>query len=189
LSFHSVQFTAVEPSWIDLTRRRPGKVPVKDYDCFRDESSLTRRVVEACSGHFSVRLLHQGWGTALTSERRLLGMRQAESAMVREVELLCSKTPWVFARTLIPATSLSGGARRLAYLGNKPLGAVLFADPRTQRKHIPVARILPRHPLFAAAVDHLDDKPEELWGRRTLFLFSGKPILVNEIFLPAIPEQ
>lgn len=164
-------------------------MPDRVYNWLKDESSLTRRVVEACSGDFRVRLLHQGWGNVLTSERRLLEMRQAESAMVREVELLCSETPWVFARTLIPATSLSGGARRLAYLGDKPLGAVLFADPRTRRKRIQIARILPRHPLFSAAADHLDDKPEELWGRRTLFLFSAKPILVNEIFLPSIPGQ
>ena len=44
--------------------------------------------------------------------------RLGEAAIVREVELLCGETPWVFARTLIPATSLRGPARRLAMLGD-----------------------------------------------------------------------
>ena len=143
--------------------------------------------MDACQGTFRVRLLHQGWGSPLASERRLLGMRRSETALIREVELLCDERPWVFARTLIPASSLSGGARRLAYLGERPLGAVLFADPTTRRGPVQLARLLPRHPMFAAAMDHMQDAPEELWGRRTLFHYAGKPILVNEIFLPGIP--
>ena len=30
---------------------------------------------------------------------------------------------------------------------------------------------------------------DDLWGRRTLFRYAGKPLLVNEIFLPAICEN
>lgn len=106
--------------------------------------------------------------------------------MIREVELYCGDEPWVFARTLIPASSLTGGARRLARLGDRPLGAVLFADPTTQRRLVQMAKLLPRHPLFGAATDHLSERPTELWGRRTIFRYAGKPILVNEIFLPAV---
>ena len=156
------------------------------YPWLKDTDSLTKRLVDFCQGQFSVRLLHQGWNPPLISEARLLGTRRAETAMIREVELLCDTRPLVFARTLIPATSMTGGARRLAQLGNKPLGAVLFADPRTQRTRIQIARISPGYPLYAAATGHLDNKPDELWGRRTLFLFAGKPILVNEIFLPGV---
>lgn len=107
--------------------------------------------------------------------------------MVREVELLGDGTPWVFARTLVPVSSLRGSARRLATLGNKPLGAVLFSDPSMRRGQIQIARLLPRHPLFIAATESLEQKPAELWGRRTLFYLAGKPLLVNEIFLPNIP--
>lgn len=161
-------------------------MPEAIYPWLKDTGSLTKRLIGFCQGRFSVRLLHQGWGQPLNTEARLLGTRRAETAMIREVELLCETQALVFARTLIPATSLTGGARRLAQLGNKPLGAVLFADPATQRTRIQIARITPRYPLYAAATDHLQNKPAELWGRRTLFLFAGKPILVNEIFLPGV---
>ncbi len=156
-------------------------------DWLRDDGSLTAKLVRACNGRFRVRVLRQGWGRPLYSESRLLRMRRGETALVREVELLCAETPWVFARTLIPASSLRGPARRLADLGERPLGAVLFADPSMRRGATQIARLQPRHPLFAAATGSLEDQPAELWGRRTLFYLSGKPLLVNEIFLPAIP--
>ncbi len=156
------------------------------YTWLKDTGSLTKRLIAFCQGQFSVRLLHQGWGQSLNTEARLLGTRRGEAAIIREVELMCDTQALVFARTLIPATSLTGGARRLAQLGNKPLGAVLFADPATRRTRIQIARISPRYPLYAAATDHLVHKPAELWGRRTLFLYAGKPILVNEIFLPGV---
>jgi chorismate lyase len=156
----------------------------------RDTGSLTRRVIQACeAGCFRVRLLHQGWGAPLNSERRILRSRRGVVTLIREVELLCDGHPWVFARTLIPATSLQGAARRLTHLGEKPLGAVLFTDPQATRGVTQIARLLPRHPLFAAACGHLDEAPAELWGRRTLFHLSGRTLLVSEIFLPGIPLQ
>ncbi|MBA1333384.1 chorismate--pyruvate lyase, partial [Candidatus Endoriftia persephone str. Guaymas] len=110
-------------------------------------------------------------------------------ALVREVELLCDEVPWVFARTLIPASTLRGAARRLTLLGDKPLGAVLFSDSRIKRGRTQVARLQPRHRLFSAASVDLQPVPDELWGRRTLFHVSGRPLLVNEIFLPRIPME
>ena len=95
-------------------------------DWLLDRGSLTSRLVKASEGAFRVRVVHQGWGRPLYSESQLLNTRRAETALVREVELLGHDTPWVFARTLIPASSLRGSARRLANLGEKPLGAVLF---------------------------------------------------------------
>jgi len=181
--------TLLEPVWLDITSHRRSGIPELVYQWLGDTGSLTKRLIDFCQGQFSVRLLHQGWGQPLNTESRLLGTRRAETAMVREVELLCDTQPLVFARTLIPATSLTGGARRLAQLGNKPLGAVLFSDPATQRSRIQIARISPRYPLYAAATDHIDHKPTELWGRRTLFLYAGKPILVNEIFLPGVLKE
>ena len=113
-------------------------------------------------------------------------MRRGEIAILREVELLCDEVPWVFARTLIPATSLRGPARRLAMLGDKPLGEVLFADPHMRRRTMEIAKLTPRHSLFSSATASLELPPAEIWGRRTLFLLAQSPLLVNEIFLPAL---
>ena len=178
---------SLEPNWRGWPQQRVSAIPAIVLDWLKDEGSLTRRLIQACPGEFRVRLLRQEWGTALYSEKRQLQTRRGEAAMVREVELCCDETPWVFARSLIPASSLRGSARRLAHLGEKPLGAVLFADRNVQRGETQVARILPRHPLFVSATSHLQQKPKELWGRRTLFYIAGNPLLVNEIFLPAIP--
>ncbi len=136
-----------------------------------------------------MRLLHQGWGTPLNTESRILKMRRGMLALVRDVELLCDHTPWVFARTLIPVSSLKGAAQRLTQLGEKPLGAVLFSDPKVTRGATQVARLLPRQPLFETACHDLSEKPDYLWGRRTLFYMGKRPILVNEIFLPTLPLQ
>ena len=115
-------------------------------------------------------------------------MAAAGTAFIREVELHCGSRSWVFARTLIPATTLRGGARRLAHLRNRPLGAVLFADPKVLRGELEVAELLPRHLLFRNAVRQLESPPDSLWGRRRLFYMDEKPLLVNEIFLPELPE-
>ena len=186
MTSQNLRTTALEPSWIHW-RTRGLALPKGVDDWLMDPGSLTRRVQGACEGCFRVRLLHQGWGRPLYSETRLLQMRSGEFAIVREVELLCDETPWVFARSLIPASSLRGRARRLAHLGEKPLGALLFADPNLHRGATQIARLLPRHPLYGAAISHLQDRPRELWGRRSLFFYAAKPLLVNEIFLPHIP--
>ncbi len=153
----------------------------------RDQGSLTQRVVRTCGGgSFRVRLLRQAWGSPLFSESRLLQVRRGQTTLVREVELLCDERPWVFARTLIPASSLRGSAQRLTHLGERPLGEVLFSNHRVRRGVTQIARLQPRHPLFVAATTNLQRQPQTLWGRRTLFYIAGRPILVNEIFLPEL---
>lgn len=134
-----------------------------------------------------MRVLGQGWGRPLASERAALGIKRNGLALIREVALQCDGEPWVFARTVIPTASLKGRARRLTRLGDKPLGAVLFADPATRRGRMEVARFDRRHALYQGACGHWENPPRKLWGRRTLFCYQGKPLLVNEVFLPDIP--
>ncbi len=182
--------TLLEPTWRGLESFRTLSVPVGLADWLTDAGSLTSRLISSCSPHtFKVRLLRQRWLKPLYSEQQKLGMRHAEVALVREVQLLCDQQRWVFARTLIPASSFTGKARRLAYLGNKPLGALLFADPSTERENMQFARLLPGHKLHANACENLSIQPSELWGRRTLFYYAHRPLLVNEIFLPDIPAN
>lgn len=151
-----------------------------------DPASLTQRVREACTGRFKVRVEQQGWGRPRLDEYRALGVRQGRLALIREVHLLCDERPWVFARTVIPISTLSGKQRRLAHLGTRPLGAVLFADPHMVRGPVEVAPIRQGHPLYGAAVQGLKRKPEVIWGRRSVFRLGDKPLLVSEFFLPEI---
>ena len=152
-----------------------------------DPASLTRRVVAVCHGHFRVAVVSQGWHRPLLNEARVLGVQAACYVFVRQVYLLCNEQPWVFARTVIPRTTLTGHERRLAHLHTRPLGEVLFADPSMRRCDVEIARLTPGDGLYHTATQRLTAKPAAIWGRRSLFTLSDKPLLVNEIFLPDIP--
>ena len=102
-------------------------------------------------------------------------------AMIREVLLYCGDTPVVYARTIIPTSSLRGALRGLALLGNKPLGAVLFSDKSMHRKPMEVTCIKPEHKCYS----WMKYKGNEtIWGRRSVFQLRGKELLVSEFFLP-----
>lgn len=174
--------------WLAQPRVR-GRIPQRLRRWLWDRDSLTARLKAHCvSGGFSVRVLEQSWQRPMLEEARALGMAQGERALVREVYLLCDGVPWVFARTLIPVRSLKGAARRLRFLGNRPLGALLFGRPGIRRDAIEVARLTPEHRLFARLAAGLQEPPTAVWGRRTRFFIDGRPLLVNEFFLPRIPE-
>lgn len=165
-----------------------GQVPDGLLDWLLDTASLTHRLQQACPGGFRVNLLQQGWGRPRHDEIEALGMRASERAIVRQVQLLCHDTPWVYARTIIPVTTLSGRQRQLGHLGIKPLGAVLFADPSMRRGPVQVARITDGMKLYTDACQGLRGKPAEIWGRRSVFRVDNKPLLVAEIFLPTLDK-
>jgi chorismate--pyruvate lyase len=114
-------------------------------------------------------------------------MRQGERAIIRQVHLLCGSRPLVYARTIIPATSMRGKLQRLAHLGTRPLGAMLFADPGMRREGVELANIKPGEGLFLDATRHISRLPGNIWGRRSVFRIAHKPLLVSEIFLPQFP--
>jgi chorismate--pyruvate lyase len=175
-----------EPAWRSYSRLRHARAD-KDKLCWLlDSASLTQRLIQACSGRFHVELLDLGWATPLPSEVRVLRMHHGRRALIRQVLLCCDEQPWVFARTVIPYSSLRGRARRLAFLGEKPLGAVLFADPCMRRGVLQISELSSEHPMFAQATGRLKRKPKRIWGRRSVFYLGDKPLLVNEIFLPGI---
>lgn len=122
-------------------------------------------------------------GLPRLDESLALHLRDRNQALVRQVLLYCNEVPWVYARTVIPLTSLRGPLRGLTRLGNKPLGAVLFANRTMRRSAIEVTRLMPQHPCHAA-VQHAGK--EIIWGRRSVFHLHNRPLLVSEFFLPGI---
>jgi chorismate--pyruvate lyase len=154
-----------------------------------DTASLTLRLQQLCPGRFRVRLLSQSWGRPFENEARALGMKPGSLALIRQVQLLCGEQPWVYARTIMPVSSLCGRLQRLAHLGTRPLGGMLFADPGMQRGGVELARLGTGQAMHAAATFHLAPRPAEIWGRRTVFRLADKPLLVSEIFLPEFPAD
>ncbi len=143
-----------------------------------ERGSLTRHLSARCEKGLSVRLLNQHIARPTAAERRALGMPGRQWGLVREVILLGDGSPWVFARSIIPVTTMTGRLRLLRKLDTRPLGELLFALPGMNRGAIELARVsgaeLP--PQVAAASD-------TLWGRRSVFYLDNKPLLVAEIFL------
>lgn len=178
-----------EPVWHEALRLHRREIPQVALRRLLDPASLTRRIQGACSGNFRVQVLAQGWARPQRNEALALGMRDGGWGFVREVHLLCNEQPWVYARTVIPRTTLTGPRRRLTRLKSRPLGAVLFADPSMRRGPVEIARLTPCDKLYPAAIGHLAERPPMIWGRRSLFTLGGKPLLVSEIFLPGIPPQ
>ncbi len=178
-----------EPTWHPCDRLRRHALPGTWRDWLIDDSSLTRRLRGACPGQFSVELISLEMERPMLSEARALARPPQEIALVRQVRLRCDAQPWVFARTVIPLPSLQGELRRLALLGTRPLGEVLFADPRMQRQPLEIARITPRHRLYRMASTENTTDSSPIWGRRSVFLLQGKPLLVSEFFLPSLLHQ
>ena len=87
----------------------------------------------------------------------------------------------MYARSVIPISTLRGPQRRLASLGNKPLGAYLFRNPSLKRGPLEVATIT----LFNNTAPSLDITGP-IYGRRSKFFLQQKPLLVAEIFMPAL---
>jgi chorismate--pyruvate lyase len=141
---------------------------------------LTQKLVEKSQGDFHVEVLKQSIQAVHFSERQALGIASRQWAVVREVILYGQQLAWVYARTVIPLATLHGPLRRLHYLGNKPLGEQLFTDPSMQREPMQIAQIQAQQLPPALALN------QATWGRRSVFRLANKPLLVSEIFLPAL---
>lgn len=157
-----------------------------------DHGSLTRRLQAICP-RLRVQRVNQHIAPPLRDEYRALGLRRGERALIRDVLLICGDTPLVFAHSVIPLAGLDGPWVALSRLGNRPLGAALFADPKVRRFPLEYRQLDARHPLYRPAVAHLavanlDQAPRRLWMRRSQFALAGHPLLVTEVFLPAVGQ-
>lgn len=146
-----------------------------------DKGSLTRRLQAQCSGGFRVEVQQQGFACPTVDEARQLKIRPRTRVLIRTVVLYCGSEPWVVARSAIPFKTLRGRQRRLLYLGERPLGAVLFADPSLMRSEIEMARVALPMPL--AASRGTGGYSGSCWARRSVFQVDQKPLLVCECFL------
>ncbi len=106
--------------------------------------------------------------------------------LVRDVLLYGGQRPVVFAHSILPRKSLRGVWHGLGKLGNKPLGATLFANPRVKRTTLSYKKLSPNHTLYQHAVKYLTTKPASLWARRSVFSLNCATIMVTEVFLPNI---
>jgi chorismate--pyruvate lyase len=168
-----------EPKWRDYRHYTRVQLPAATRPWLLDTGSLTQRLVTASGGAFKVVVLSQQWQRPKLSESRLLGIAPQQQAIIREVMLLCHDTPAVFARSIIPATSLTGRLRHLRHFDNSSLGELLFRDTSMRRHPFQLARITGD----SGHIPNSLHQPGQLWWRRSRFDLAGKPLIVSEIFL------
>ncbi|WP_428034706.1 chorismate--pyruvate lyase family protein [Amphritea sp.] len=161
--------------WYTLRRPAATDAPLNWRRWLLDRGSLTQHLVHASQGRFRVEVVRQQWGRASRSEAMTLNIATRQRVLIREVRLIGNDQPWVFARTIIPASTLTGKQRQLSALGCRSLGSVLFRDPTMKRGPLQVSRLQ----LSSG---------ETAWARRSLFFLANKPLLVAEVFLPALQQ-
>ena len=128
-----------------------------------------------------MRVISQRWQIIGAEEASAMSLNHVGSALVRQVLLCCGDKPLVYARTVIPVTSIQGAQRRYVNMGNRPLGAMLFADRTMRREEVQVAMLPDWHEANQYAASD-----ERVWGRRSVFRVTGKPLLVSEYFFPEL---
>jgi len=148
---------------------------------------MTERIRARC-GKFSVRLVKQQLGRAYADEMAVLPLREDEVVWIREVLLLADGRPVVFGRSLLPRGGSRGTWRLFHRRGSRPLGEDLFNNPRIRRTKLRSTCLDCRdaryHCVQSAAA--LSGAPGQLWARRSLFVLDKRPLMVSEVFLPAI---
>ncbi len=144
--------------------------------------SLTSRLIANVDEFNLVRLM-QGAQIPNVDERRELGLRDRELAIVREVLLRDAGTPLVFAHSIVARRDLTGVWRGLSRLGGRPLAEMLFHDAGVVRLPMEYRKIDARHPLYRRAREVARFEATSIWARRSVFLKRGRPLLVTEVFL------
>lgn len=142
-----------------------------------ETGSLTQRAIDYCQSRdndFNVRVLKQENNCPADSEAVLLNMKAEELGLIREVLLNCGSNAIIFARTIIPFSTMSGKHEELNSLGNKPLGEYLFSQSD-----------MTRMPLELSFYENPSNK-QQFWARRSVFLLNNNPLLVYEVFLPQL---
>jgi chorismate--pyruvate lyase len=176
-----------EPLWQE---NRPGlrhKLPLAVQSWAYESGSLTQRLRDRYGNAVAVKVLLQRWCTPFLSERRLMGLPEQRYHLVREVLLHVDGTPLILARTIIPDSTIKAVNNKLAHLGNRPLGEIIFAYPKLERVAMDVSLVKPSTWTDSVLVE--TDIQQALWGRRTVYGITHHQMLVSEFFLPAILDQ
>jgi chorismate lyase len=145
---------------------------------------LTRRLKAVCGERFTLRLVDQ-W-TGLLHAAQQSALRSTDNAgLFRDVEMSHGETVWVFAQTIVPDSTLCSHPW-LAELGDSALGETLSGLSGIERSSYEYSWLPASDAVTARALRDAELKPAGLWARRSRVSLRGAPLLVQELFLPAM---
>lgn len=144
------------------------------------DCSMTQILREMSNNQIDMQLIQEDWGTASTEEYAYLKV-DAQPAWLRDTRWQFSLDTWLYAHVVIPKQTLEKDNECLKHLGTNSLGDTIFKDPHAKRHRIEVAPI--------ETTEYLNYFPENLrgnWVRRSILYFHQSPILIVEVFMPAL---
>ena len=141
---------------------------------------LTALVRRACGRDTAFRLLRVERSPLPATLAHRMGVADT-GCLVREIEFTCGDRRWVFAQSVFPDSTVRQHPW-LATLGNVALGESLLGQPEVSRQPLEYREIAAGEEL-AVAAGGLD---QPAWARRAVYRLSMAPIMVQEVFLPAL---
>jgi chorismate--pyruvate lyase len=145
---------------------------------------LTQRMRAACGEHFALRLVEQRTGLLDAALKAALPTSDA-AGLFRDVEMCHGEQVWVFAQSVVPDSTLSAHPW-LAELGDSALGETLHGLSGVHRSSYEYASLPAEDAVTVRALRNVCVKPLKLWARRSRISLRGAPMLIQEIFLPAM---
>ena len=143
----------------------------------RHPGSLTARLARL--GKVTVDVLKSRSHLASRDEAEGLGLpRPGLRLYVRRVCVRLDGKPAVLAESVATLKGVTGPWKGLRRLGNRPLAALLWSDPRIRRGPFQYVRLPASHPLMRQSW-----VKTPLPARRSCFWLHGQPLLVMEAFV------
>ena len=149
---------------------------------------LTARVRALCGERMRFSMLGPLREASLPLELRSRLRVADERCLLRDIEFRCDDERIVYAQTVLPDSTV----RRYPWLhelGDSPIGETLRrAGEPLEREPLEYAELPLQADLARAALgtDAANHGREPLWARRAVYRLGGEPILVQEVFLPAL---
>ncbi|MGI9247204.1 MAG: chorismate--pyruvate lyase family protein [Steroidobacteraceae bacterium] len=148
---------------------------------------LTARIRDLCRERMRFHMLGPLRGARMSDELQWRLETYESRCLLREIEFRCETERIVFAQTVLPESTVTADPW-LRELGDQPIGESLRrAGLPVEREPLEYLLLPPTHALAMAASDASPDAQHEmLWARRAVYRLGGSPILVQEVFLPAL---
>jgi chorismate--pyruvate lyase len=172
----------VEPAWASL-EACAARAPASLLPWLAEPGLLTARVRAAGGAATQFRMLRLEPAPLPDSLKFRLRVGDVRG-LVREIEFACNGVRWIFAQSVFPDSTLARYPWLLD-LGESPLGEALRRVADTVREPLEYAELPADHELARAA------QPQgggSLWSRRAVYRLAGAPIIVQEVFLPALVQ-
>lgn len=177
---------AADAHWLPLPAVERS-APTELRSWLAEPGLLTARVRAHCGSTMRFRMLGP-LRSARVSDALADCLRVPDlDCLLREIEFCCGSRRVVYAQTVLPASTVARYPW-LRDLGDAPLGESLRqADEPVSREPLQFAALPAAHELARAATDGAGDATAgTLWARRAVYRLGGCPILVQEVFLPAL---